>query len=69
MKPVLLEEWVLREDALEPGSFLLLGKATGHPRFADGTNVETSPVVSVDFERNTATTRSGTVYKLGRRKS
>lgn len=63
-----LEDWRILPDYLESGHIVLDGRVFGHPRFGDGTEVTTSPVVSVDFEAKRAVTRSGSNYTLGQRK-
>ena len=66
---VKLDNWSVLSDqdpyrAPEMRSSRLKGIPTGHPRKQDGKTIYTSPVVSVDGRK--VTTRSGTVYRLGR---
>lgn len=51
-------------DAPELSELRLQGVVIGHPRGCDGRNVLTSPIVDIDGR--VITTRSGTVYSLGR---
>ncbi|KAA0677686.1 hypothetical protein DS843_22875 [Roseomonas genomospecies 6] len=44
---------------------VLIGRVSGRPRTPDGAIVVTSPVSQLDEGAGTATTRSGTVYRLG----
>ena len=46
------------------GGIHLVGNVTGHPRFPDGHQVETTTIASA--VGRVATTGSGTVYTLGR---
>lgn len=69
MKPILLSPWAVVTPAdpyLAPECRvpLLSGDAFGHPRFADGHNVTTSPPIGKDSHGNIHT-KSGSVYQLG----
>lgn len=65
-----IEEWSVKPDTSDPyiapelAPVCLYGKCYDHPRQPDGKCVLTSPIVAVDGRR--VTTKSGTVYELGR---
>lgn len=70
-KPVLLQNWFVRYRHLddfyrapELNYKVLAGDVYRHPRFPDGHPVKTSAIVGVNGRL--ITTKSGTVYKLGR---
>lgn len=44
----------------------LVGFAYGHPRFEDGEQIVTSPIVEINVRKGKATTHSGSEYTLGR---
>lgn len=52
-------------DAPEAAVARLTGEVFGHPRFSDGTVVQTSRIVSLSTKERKATTKSGTSYDLG----
>lgn len=70
MQNARLEHWSIitryanSYQAPETGRPSLNGKAYGHPRFPDGTGVDTSTIVSVDLDNMVAHTLN-TVYELG----
>jgi hypothetical protein len=49
--------------ALRPGN-LLVGKVFGHPRIEEGAFVFSSPIMSLDKDSQSVSTRN-TVYRLG----
>jgi len=64
-----LEDWSLSTvvgayQAPEQGSPVLLGTVSGHPRLADGTEIQTSRISTFDMEAKKAITMN-TVYTLG----
>lgn len=58
-----LENW--STTAGWDGATRVQGLVSGNPRFADGTFVTTTTVVSINRDERTVTTRSGSVYGLG----
>lgn len=69
-----LENWTLHAAKGSDGKPFqyLTGNVFGHPKadwtrsvLIDGHMVRTSPIAIPDFENNTVTTLSGTVYELG----
>jgi hypothetical protein len=60
-----LENWgVTRHPHYPPTEPCLCGAADGHPRFANGEHITTSPIVAL--QAGFVATRSGTLYELGR---
>lgn len=65
MTPVHLDNWAVNTDQYrQSGSIWLSGDASGHPMHEDGKRVATNYIASVDGRL--ITTKSGTVYRLGR---
>jgi len=66
-----LEDWSVVASPLsgyrdpEQWSPKLYGTVYGNPKFADGSLIFTSRIVTVDKKAGTATTKSGSVYVLG----
>jgi len=63
-----LEEWFLNwlrdtYDAPERMEKTLVGNVFGHPKFEDGSKIETSPIREIDGKR--IHTQNGDVYLLG----
>ena len=58
-----LTEWHFYHYATD-GAYVLVGKVVGDNRFADGTEIRTSRLLRVDFEKGEAETLN-TIYKLG----
>lgn len=61
---ILLKNWMIRYG-LSKETMVLIGDVYGDKRFADGTTITTSKIVSL--EGNIAISKSGTVYTLGQR--
>ncbi|NUB11262.1 hypothetical protein GAY28_00250 [Azospirillum brasilense] len=58
----LINDWRLIQTE---ANAVLIGRVSGRPRTPNGAVVVTSPVVQLDEDAGTATTRSGTIYRLG----
>lgn len=60
-----LENWgVTRHPHYPPTEPCLCGEVDGHPRFANGEHITSSPIVAL--HAGLVVTRSGTFYELGR---
>jgi hypothetical protein len=62
---VRLENWQVINNSGEKKAYLC-GEVYGHPRLPDGRLVTTSAVI--ELHDDTAVTRSGTVYRLGKQR-
>lgn len=66
-----LEKWAIKYypnpyAAPENQPIRLEGVVYGHPRKEDGKEVVTSPIEKIDHDLRQVTTRTGTVYQLGK---
>lgn len=71
MPAIRLENWSMSEDGdaytpPENRRRRLHGQVYGHPRFADGDQINTSNVLKFDPKERTAKTYSGSEYALGK---
>jgi hypothetical protein len=67
-----IENWAVVADASNPYTppecigKCLVGEVFGHPRFPDGSKVQTGQLIDLDLNSNRASTESGSEYSLGK---